>query len=79
MSDEPLNPAAFPRTADPSVKIAGNDGMTLRDWFAGQALAGFAGSHHASEATWEDRRVAASCYEVADAILVARKEPSHAG
>jgi len=43
-------------------------GMTLRDWFAGQALAGML----ANPDSWpEDRGVAAYCY--ADAMLKARE------
>lgn len=38
MTDKPENPPAFPV---PSI----SDGMTLRDWFAGQALAGLLGGH----------------------------------
>lgn len=52
-------------------------GISLRDYFAGQALAGFAVSEsfrrtpegHASWAAW--------AYEVADAMLQARKRPMH--
>jgi len=34
----PDNPPAFPITPD---HVGCGEGMTLRDWFAGQALAGF--------------------------------------
>ena len=45
-------------------------GMTLRDWFAGQALAGlaFMGTHQPYESD------AKHCYEMADAMLKARKQ-----
>jgi len=50
-------------------------GMTLRDWFAGQALAG------ANFAMWTvegDGGLAANCYRVADAMIAEReKEASH--
>lgn len=53
-------------------------GMTLRDWFAGQALANMA---HAAgmEMTAEARaaifrRRAVQCYEIADAMVAARGE-----
>lgn len=39
MMDAPANPPAFPLAVDESFQFA-NDGMSLRDWFAGQALAG---------------------------------------
>lgn len=43
MGDKPKNPPAFPRTAaDPDWGLGTDsfEGMSLRDWFAGQALAG---------------------------------------
>ncbi len=43
-------------------------GMTLRDYFAGQALAGR--NVQRAYKTWED--MAADCYEIADAMLAAR-------
>lgn len=67
------NPPAFPRIGEGFGNPHYDEpGMSLRDWFAGQALAGFAAHHHASQATWLDERVATSCYEVADAMLRAR-------
>lgn len=50
------------------------DGMSLRDWFAGQALAASDWSN------WDERvadaDVAARCFELADAMLAERaKEP----
>ncbi len=47
-----------------------NEGMTLRDWFAGQVIASVKGWHPA------DRRGKSSAviaYEIADAMLEARK------
>jgi hypothetical protein len=45
------------------------DTMTLRDWFAGQALAGFA-----SRPCYSDDEAAAAAYRYADAMLAARKK-----
>lgn len=45
-------------------------GMSLRDWFAGQALIALG---HTSNNWPEDQRVAVRCYEVADAMLKARE------
>jgi len=46
-------------------------GMTLRDHFAGQALAGFAASPHAIKG-WDNEKVARGSYSVADAMLAER-------
>lgn len=62
-------------TADPNIKVTDRiteGGMSLRDYFAGQALAGFM-------AAGKDRgwglplKVAQQAYEFADAMLAARK------
>jgi len=46
-------------------------GMSLRDWFAGQALAALGRTSN----NWpEDQRVAVRCYEVADAMLAEREK-----
>lgn len=54
----------------------GNQGMTLRDWFAGQAMAGFCAD---PEIQWSQGKktevnLAKLAYEVADAMLEARKK-----
>ena len=68
---------AFPRTGYECTNgdwVPPQLGMTLRDWFAGQALAGIS-STLAHE--YEDRdlaeRYAADAYELADAMLKARE------
>lgn len=70
----PENPPAFPRTGEgfgnPRYDEAG---MTLRDWFAGQAVIGIMSTAGAFERT--DRRidmVARKAYEFADAMLAER-------
>jgi hypothetical protein len=76
MSDDggPAFPAA-------DMRIHGTYGMTLRDWFAGQALASVMGTaENMGQATTEERRMlwaqlSGILYEVADAMLAARKEP----
>lgn len=68
-----------------SYSSDGNPGMTLRDYFAGQALAGWlagiAGADWMREYDGEDlafvehqRAVAETCYAYADAMLAAREE-----
>jgi hypothetical protein len=54
---------AFPR---PPACPSSATGMTLRDWFAGQALAG-------AELNMPPSLTAADCYALADAMLEARK------
>lgn len=60
-----FNPHAFPRPVD------GYEGMTLLDWFAGQALAGMLADHTRAMDTEE---YAAHAYEFAVAMLHARRE-----
>ncbi len=55
---------AFPRHA-----YDGHDGMTLRDWFASQALAGVLAKYGTGDAF----TVAVDCYEHADAMLKVRE------
>jgi len=70
---------AFPRsphTGDPS-----DDGMTLRDWFAGQALAGVMSTAEGlgrveAAARSELLETATLIYEMADAMLKAREAKS---
>lgn len=59
---------AFPHQACPTVTY---HGMTLRDWFAGQALVGYL-----SCPNWQGdmQEVAADCYNQADAMIAARGE-----
>ena len=73
MSD---NPRAFPLPHfEQNGKVFYQDGMTLRDWFAGQALALLGGR------SWDDtcsdagliKIWAHSAYGIADAMLEARK------
>lgn len=67
------NPPAFPGgvVPGPDYHAPLNPGMTLRDWFAGQALAGI---------SWGDaaggqlRNVAAAVWDMADAMMAAREE-----
>jgi len=75
---KPENPPAFPvkvarnTSSDPlaTPKEVQLEGMTLRDWFAGQVLAGVAGTmrYNTGESA---RHLARSCYLIADAMLAA--------
>lgn len=62
---------AFPTVAG---QIVYSNGMTLRDWFAGQALAGACATwcENAGRMVNPDAAVAGWAYEIADAMLEAR-------
>lgn len=54
-----------------SGQIRSQAGMSLRDWFAGQALSGMNAQESLGFISYRD--VASRCYEYADAMLEARK------
>lgn len=59
----------------PAFPVPGDDGMTLRDWFAGQALAEayremIQSDYHEST---HIRGAARRAYAIADAMIAARK------
>lgn len=70
-------PLAFPQT--PAVGPAGDvywpdgPGMTLRDYFAGQALVTFA-THHVWPSDDDFEELAARAYGIADAMIEQRKK-----
>lgn len=62
---------AFP-IAIPAGCEGYEDGMTLRDWFAGQALAGITGDPSVED--MDQNEIARAAYLYADAMLEARGE-----
>ena len=66
-----------PAFAHGSPEHGGHPGMSLRDWFAGQAMAGFyAGYRDTSQLSTfpsDLKTDAETFYEIADAMLAARK------
>ena len=60
-------PIAIPANCD-----GYEDGMTLRDWFAGQALAGITGDPSVED--MDQNEIAKAAYIYADAMLEARGE-----
>jgi hypothetical protein len=65
---------AFPvlrETENPDIPLfMASSGMTLRDWFAGQALAGLVALSRPDSSVTSDTLLA---YRLADAMLAARK------
>ena len=67
-------------TGGPAFPVGSGDmrdpmGMTLRDYFAGQALAGMACTDYAWSISSE--KLAGYAYDAADAMLAARKGVQH--
>ncbi|EPG7935802.1 hypothetical protein WJC97_005321 [Klebsiella pneumoniae] len=62
----------------PAYPTQGYEGLTLRDYFAGQAMQGWLASYPESEqhpvATHRENMVAELSYMMADAMLKAREE-----
>lgn len=78
MSDQPKDggpafPLIVPLKFKNGVPVENNvyPGLSLRDWFAGQALAGFL-AH--PEDTCDPEKSATWAYTIADAMLAARDE-----
>lgn len=70
--DKPIDtsPPAFPLAVQPDFQFA-EPGMSLRDWFAGQALAGLL-----AHASGDDPHKAPSfAYALADKMLAERSKP----
>lgn len=65
------NPSAFPKFDYGNY----GGGMTLRDWFAGQALAGFTACHFDNgDAIMDAADTAKAAYNYADAMLAERSK-----
>jgi hypothetical protein len=78
MSDEKDGGPAFPQTDLTAYGMGpaetNNGGMSLRDWFAGQALAGLMSNCTGDGlSTWLPESAAFRAYTIADAMLEARK------
>ena len=71
MTDAPDNPAAYPSSSS-GFGAAAQPGMTLRDWFAGQALVEVASLITVKQPDTLNT-VARLAYDLADAMLAARK------
>ena len=69
MSERKDGGPAFPRSRD---SAGSQEGMSLRDWFAGQALMGWVSDPEIGG--FDQDKIAAACYELADAFLAEREK-----
>ena len=72
MSEPKYTGSAFPIEGGELSGLYPDPGMSLRDWFAGQALAGFSANPQWLDDSWAETAEAA--YEQADAMIRARGE-----
>ena len=72
MTDRHDGGSAFPTEPRGPVHGKAYDGMSLRDWFAGQALAGILGNPDFKHCTTDE--IVMTARHVADAMLAARSE-----
>ena len=83
MTDKPTGGPAYPQATQTfQDSMSGGryvlteqyGGMTLRDYFAGQALAGFCSNFNGSnmDPSWFEQHGAPNAYAVADAMIAAR-------
>ena len=82
MTNAPTGGPAFPGKAFTKSGHPNGESMSLRDWFAGQALAGLLAGRSYDHALTDPGGVkgaaASDAYKVADAMLAARtKESGH--
>lgn len=66
---------AFPNETRPSLSdatkvVPAHHGMSLRDWFAGQALAGLLASPVTDDMSWSE--IASKAYNAANSMLAER-------
>ena len=70
MTMKPNGGPAFPVPIDQYPEFSG---MTLRDYFAAQVLAGIEADFSSSGLSWFEQHGAAWIYSVADAMIAARE------
>lgn len=77
MTDREDGGPAFPRAGhinEHGNEVGAEDGLSLRDWFAGQALAGMMEAYRHGEARHD--HAAHDAYAFADAMIAQRKSGS---
>ena len=65
--------AAFPCVRNGKETTIPTNGMSLRDWFAGQALIGIMSNYTTAKFGATDADVARAAYDYADAMLASRR------
>jgi hypothetical protein len=70
----PAFPASLYKLENGQESSVPHIGMTLRDYFAGQSLAGICASGPSEH--WTDIDIALETYRIADAMIKAREEAS---
>ena len=75
IKNEPVFPyfREIPEEKLDKVMTVFQPGMTMRDWFAGQALSTLIHLHENRDGEWGESEVATSAYDMADAMLAARE------
>lgn len=65
--------AAFPVDTNMDSPLHAETGMSLRDWFAGQALVGLIACYAPSNAAFDPKTDAKTAYKYADEMLAVRE------
>lgn len=65
--------ADFPVDTHMDSPLHAETGMSLRDWFAGQALVGLVASYGPTNAAFEPKADAKTAYKYADEMLASRR------
>ncbi|MES2342349.1 MAG: hypothetical protein V4597_11770 [Pseudomonadota bacterium] len=73
---KPKRPVYIPQEANEPAFPSSDDfqGMTMREWYAGQALSALAGRFPPAEERTAEERTAEACFRYADAMLTAAKK-----
>ena len=71
MKDKPDGGPAFPCVSESKPE---DRGLSLRDYFAGQAIAGMLASESEADRSYKPHQLADRAYDVADAMLAERQK-----
>lgn len=68
--------SAFPVVSGEDCRLVAEYGMSLRDYFAAQAISTMIHLSQDADGGWSVENVANGCYNLADAMLAARSKPT---